>query len=150
MISKKRFKALSAEYEAEQEQLEAEITAQQTEIEGYELDSDKVSQFMELAKKYTDFSVLTVPMINEFIDKIIVHAPDKSSGVRVQEVEIFLNFIGNFELPIPEPTPEELEELKKIQLKRKRNREAVNRYQTKMKEKRRLAEQQAKEQKKNS
>lgn len=148
MISKKRFKALSAEYEAEQEQLEAEITAQQTEIEGYELDSDKVSQFMELAKKYTDFSVLTVPMINEFIDKIIVHAPDKSSGVRVQEVEIFLNFIGNFELPIPEPTPEELEELKKIQLKRKRNREAVNRYQTKMKEKRRLAEQQAKEQKK--
>lgn len=148
MISKKRFKALFAEYEAEQEQLEAEITAQQTEIEGYELDSDKVSQFMELAKKYTDFSVLTVPMINEFIDKIIVHAPDKSSGVRVQEVEIFLNFIGNFELPIPEPTPEELEELKKIQLKRKRNREAVNRYQTKMKEKRRLAEQQAKEQKK--
>ena len=148
MISKKRFKALSAEYEAEQEQLEAEITAQQTEIEGYELDSDKVSQFMELAKKYTDFSVLTVPMINEFIDKIIVHAPDKSSGVRVQEVEIFLNFIGNFELPIPEPTPEELEELKKIQLKRKRNREAVNRYQTKMKEKRRLAAQQAKEQKK--
>ena len=141
-------KALSAEYEAEQEQLEAEITAQQTEIEGYELDSDKVSQFMELAKKYTDFSVLTVPMINEFIDKIIVHAPDKSSGVRVQEVEIFLNFIGNFELPIPEPTPEELEELKKIQLKRKRNREAVNRYQTKMKEKRRLAAQQAKEQKK--
>ena len=148
MIGKKRFKALSAEYEAEQEQLEAEITAQQTEIEGYELDSDKVSQFMELAKKYTDFSVLTVPMINEFIDKIIVHAPDKSSGERVQEVEIFLNFIGNFELPIPEPTPEELEELKKIQLKRKRNREAVNRYQTKMKEKRRLAEQQAKEQKK--
>ena len=148
MIGKKRFKALSAEYEAEQEQLEAEIAAQQTEIEGYELDGDKVSQFMELAKKYTDFSVLTVPMINEFIDKIIVHAPDKSSGVRVQEVEIFLNFIGNFELPIPEPTPEELEELKKIQLKRKRNREAVNRYQTKMKEKRRLAEQQEKEQKK--
>ena len=68
--------------------------------------------------------------------------------MRVQEVEIFLNFIGNFELPIPEPTPEELEELKKIQLKRKRNREAVNRYQTKMKEKRRLAEQQEKEQKK--
>ena len=51
-------------------------------------------------------------------------------------------------MPIPEPTPEELEELKKIQLKRKRNREAVNRYQTKMKEKRRLAEQQEKEQKK--
>ena len=146
MISKKRFESLSAEYEAEQEQLEIDITAQQKEIESYEIDGDKVSQFMELAKKYTDFSILTVPMINEFIDKIVVHAPDKSSGERVQEVEIYLNFIGNFELPVPEPTPEELEEMEKARIKRQKLREATNRYQAKMKAKRKLAEQQAKEQ----
>lgn len=146
MISKKRFESLSAEYEAEQEQLEIDITAQQKEIESYEIDGDKVSQFMELAKKYTDFSILTVPMINEFIDKIVVHAPDKSSGERVQEVEIYLNFIGNFELPVSEPTPEELEEMEKARIKRQKLREATNRYQAKMKAKRKLAEQQAKEQ----
>jgi len=146
MISKKRFESLSAEYEAEQEQLEIEITAQQKEIESYEIDGDKVSQFMELAKKYTDFSILTVPMINEFIDKIVVHAPDKSSGERVQEVEIYLSFIGNFELPVSEPTPEELEEMEKARIKRQKLREATNRYQTKMKAKRKLAEQQTKEQ----
>jgi len=146
IISKKRFESLSAEYEAEQEQLEAEITAQQKEIESYEIDGDKVSQFMELAKKYTDFSVLTVPMINEFIDKIVVYAPDKSSGERVQEVEIYLNFIGNFEMPMPEPTPEELEEMEKARIKREKIREATKRYQAKMKEKRKLAAQQEKEQ----
>ena len=146
MLSKKRFEALSAEYETEQEQLEAEILTQQKEIESYELDSDKVNQFMELAKKYTDFSVLTAPMINEFVDKIMVHAPDKSSGERVQEIEIYLNFIGNFEVPMQEPTPEELEEMEKIRLKRQRNREAANRYQRKVRARRKLAEQQAKEQ----
>ena len=102
---------------------------------------------MELAKKYTDFSVLTVPMINEFVDKIMVHAPDKSSGERVQEIEIYLNFIGNFEVPMQEPTPEELEEMERIRLKKQRNREAVNRYQKKMKEKRKLAKEQEEQQK---
>ena len=147
MLSKKRFEALSAEYEAEQEQLEADILKQQQEIESYELDSDKVNQFMELTKKYTDFSVLTAPMINEFVDKIMVHAPDRSSGERVQEIEIYLNFIGNFEIPTQEPIPEELEEMERIRLKKQRNKEAVKRYQKKMKEKRRLAKEQAEQQK---
>ena len=101
---------------------------------------------MELARKYTDFSVLTAPMINEFVDKILVHAPDSSSGERVQEIEIYLNFIGNFEVPMQEPTPEELEEMERIRLKRQRNREAANRYQRKVRARRKLAEKQAKEQ----
>ena len=47
-------------------------------------------------------------MINEFIEKIIVHAPEKIDGDRVQEVEIYLKFIGRFELPEPDLTPEEI------------------------------------------
>ena len=46
----------------------------------------------------TDFSELTTPMINEFIDKILVHAPYYIDGERMQEVEIYLNFIGKFEV----------------------------------------------------
>ena len=46
-------------------------------------------------------------MINEFVDKILVHAPEKVDGDRVQEVEIYLNFIGYFAAPVPELTPEE-------------------------------------------
>lgn len=55
-------------------------------------------------------------MINEFIDKIIVHAPEKVDGDRVQEVEIYLKFIGQFELPAPKLTEEEIK--RQEQLKR--------------------------------
>ena len=54
-------------------------------------------------------------MINEFVEKILVHAPNKSTGERIQEVDIYLNFIGRIEVPLPEPTPEEIEEMKKKQ-----------------------------------
>ncbi len=67
--------------------------------------------------------MLTTPMIYEFIDKIVVHAPDKSSGERVQEVDIYLKFIGKFDIPMSEPTPEELAEQEKLRRKRERQRE---------------------------
>jgi hypothetical protein len=54
----------------------------------------------------------------EFVDKIIVHAPEKADGDRVQEVEIYLNFIGKFDLPEPELTAEEIK--RQEQLKRHR------------------------------
>ena len=47
-------------------------------------------------------------MINEFVEKIIVHAPEKIDGERTMEIDIYLKFIGRFDVPIPEPTPEEI------------------------------------------
>ena len=60
---------------------------------------------LALTKKYTDFSVLTTPMIYEFVDKILVHAPDRSTGDRTQEVDIYLKFIGKFDVLVPFPLP---------------------------------------------
>jgi len=77
-----------------------------------------VDQFLALAKKYTDFTVLTAPMILEFIDKIIVHAPTKVNGEREQEVDIYLKFIGKFDVPMPEPTAEEIAEQEKQRQRR--------------------------------
>lgn len=63
-------------------------------------------------------------MINEFIDRILVHAPTKDEyGDRCQEIEIYLNFIGRFDVPTPEPTPEELAQLEAERKKRAANRE---------------------------
>ena len=89
----------------------------------YEKDTARVEQFVELAKRYTDFSELTTPMINEFIDKIIVHAPERVDGDRVQEVEIYLNFIGHFELPAPELTDEEFKRQEQLKRHRIKSRE---------------------------
>ncbi len=126
-ISEKRFELLSSEYEQEQEALETAIEQGQVELDAYESDTDRVDQFLALVKKYTDFSVLTTPMIYEFVDKILVHAPDRSAGDRTQEVDIYLKFIGKFDVPLPEPTPEELAKQEKLRKQRAYYRERSKR-----------------------
>lgn len=106
-ISDERFDSLLTEYEAEQKALRSEIAELEKQVAAFEESTANAEQFLALAKKYTDFSELTTPMINEFVDKILVHAPEKVDGDRVQEVEIYLNFIGYFAPPVPELTPEE-------------------------------------------
>ena len=121
-ISEKRFEILSAGYEQEQEELEAAIKHEQGELDSFHADTDRGGKFLELVKKHTDFSVLTTPMLYEFVDKILVHAAKKVDGERVQTVDIYLRFIGKFDIPIPEPTPEELaeqEEKRKLRAKQR-------------------------------
>ena len=126
-LAEKRFTTLSAEYEQEQTELEAVIAENEEKLSAYEADTDRVDQFLALAKKYTDFSVLTNQMILEFVDKIVVHAPTKENGDREQEVEIYLKFIGKFDVPMPEPTPEELAEQEKQRQRREYYRERARR-----------------------
>lgn len=117
-ISEERFDALLKEYEDEQKSLTSSVSEMETQVSSYEEDTARAEQFLLLAKKYTDFSELTTQILNEFIEKIIVHAPEKVDGDRVQEIEIYLKFIGHFELPAPELTAEE--EKRQEQLKRHR------------------------------
>ncbi|MDE7010771.1 MAG: DUF4368 domain-containing protein, partial [Oscillospiraceae bacterium] len=130
--SEKRFELLSGEYEREQEALEESIAKAQAELDAFEADTTRVDQFLALTKKYTDFSVLTTPMIYEFVDKILAHAPDRSTGDRTQEVDIYLKFIGKFDVPLPEPTAEELAEMEKQRKQRAYYRERSCSATTKM------------------
>lgn len=107
-MDEKRFELLSAGYEKEQNELEQALAADQANLDQFNEDTDRADKFLALAKKYTDFSELTPAMLNEFVEKIMVHAPDRSAGERVQEIEIYLKFIGKFDVPLPEPTQEEL------------------------------------------
>ena len=98
------------------------IAAEQNALEAFHNDTDRADQFLALAKKYTDITELTTPMIFEFVDKILVHAPEKINGERTMEIDIYLKFIGKFDIPIPEPTPEELAEMEAQRKKRAANR----------------------------
>ena len=122
-LEEKRFEMLSAEYEKEQDELEQTLASDQANLDQFNEDTDRADKFLALAKKYTDFSELTAPMINEFVEKIVVHAPDRSTGERIQEIEIYLKFIGKFDVPMPEPTPEELAAEEKRRQKRIRDHE---------------------------
>ena len=121
-LSEKRFETLSAGYEQEQAELEVAIAEDEEKLTAYDADTDRAGQFLTLARRYTDFSVLTNQMILEFIDGIVVHAAVKVDGEREQEVEIYLKFIGKFDVPLRPPTLEELAEQE-----RKRKRRAYNR-----------------------
>ena len=76
----------------EQDELEQTLASDQASLDQFNEDTDRADKFLALAKKYTDFSELTAPMINEFVEKIVVHAPDRSTGERIQEIEIYLKF----------------------------------------------------------
>lgn len=134
-LTESRFDLLSAEYEQEQADLKRTLEEDQAALDAFVEDTAKVDQFLALAKKYTDFSELTTPMIHEFIDKIYVHAPDRSTGERVQEVDIHLKFIGKFDVPMPDPTLEELAEEERRRKKRIKDHEKYLRR----KERKRLA-----------
>lgn len=132
-ITDKRFELLSQEYEREQAELEQSIELLQAELDNFNADSVRADKFIEIVKRHTDFSELTPQMINEYIEKIVVHEADKSSGEREQQVDIHLNFIGKFDVPMPEPTPEEIEAEEKARRRREQCREAQRRYSEKKK-----------------
>ena len=106
-IPENHFEDLLKSYDTEQNNLDTEIEKLQAEINDFNTDSQKADCFIELVKKYTEFTEFTPLLLNEFIEKVIVHEGDKSTGKRIQQVDIHLNFIGNFELPLSEMPQEE-------------------------------------------
>lgn len=134
-LSDKRFEMLSADYEAEQTELENFLVSANEKLMTAKSEAESADKFIALVHKYTDFSELTTPMINEFVDKIVVHEADKSTGERIQEIEIYLKYVGKLDVPLPELTTEELAEEE-----RKRRKRAWNRtYNRRKVEKERIA-----------
>lgn len=102
-----RFEVLSAAYEKEQHELKAILARDEAALSNYNTDSTNIERFMALAQKYRDVDELTAPVINSFIDKVIVHAPQKVNGQRCIQVEIIFHFIGNFTVPQLQSLPTE-------------------------------------------
>lgn len=98
-LPENHFSDLLEGYDAEQKKLEQEIAVLQATIDAYDIDSLRADKFLRLAKRHTDFTVLSPVLLNEFVEKVLVHEATKVNGTRTQEVEIYLNFIGNFNVP---------------------------------------------------
>lgn len=112
IITADRFKVLAETYEAEQEQLHAQVQSYEELQATQERTECDIESFYRLVDKYTDFDELTPVMLNEFVEKILVHRAEKIDGRRTQKVEVYLNFVGMIDFPAPEKTPEELEKEK--------------------------------------
>ena len=105
-ISHERFLKLSADYEAEQKELTEQVKIWREAVETFEQDQADFASFAAIVRKYVGIRELTPTIVNEFVKKIIVHAPDKSSGHRRQKIELVWNFIGEVNLPGDDQTVE--------------------------------------------
>nr|WP_298543841.1 DUF4368 domain-containing protein [uncultured Lachnoclostridium sp.] len=106
-IPENHFTELLTGYDAEQKDLDTEIEKLQAEIDRYNTDSVRADRFLELVKRHTEFSELTPTLLNEFVEKVLVHEAVKIEGKRTMQVDIYLNFIGKFDLPEQEAEQEE-------------------------------------------
>lgn len=98
-LSKERYQKMSQSYEEEQERLKLEIAVTEEWVDQQMELEDNLDTFLALTEKYVDVRELTPAIVNEFIKKILVYAPDKSSGKRQQRVRIFFNFLDEVEIP---------------------------------------------------
>ena len=116
-LSDARYRALDAQYAKEQDALEIEIAELEKAVTGYEQSQKSAEKFIALIDKYENFDTLTNTMLNEFVEKILVHErARKGSQDTTQEIEIYFNFLGRYIPPSLQPvplTPEEQEELQK-------------------------------------
>ena len=117
-IPNNRYEILNNQYETEQLTLSKEIKDLELVISRYEKETDRVRKFISLISRYENFDELTNSMINEFVEKIIIHERDrKGSQTSKQKIEIYFNFIGNYEPPKEELSEEEKSKLEEEERK---------------------------------
>ena len=144
-LPERQFNRLMTEYDTEQSSLKQRISELETATERISTKAVQIDKFVRLVKKYRDFEELTTPMLNDFIEKVVIHeAEGGRTKDRTQQVDIYFNFIGNFVLPLSEDEYKAILE-KGRQNNRKRSekmrelRMSDPEYRAKMEEKERLA-----------
>ncbi len=131
-IPEERFDALSAEYESEQTQLEKAVLDEQRQLDEIQSGEDKIERFMALVERYRDCTEYSDEVLRQFVEKVIVHETVKDEdGERSREIEVYLNFIGKFDVPVQpvELSPEEQKRQEALKKRRihQRNKRAQER-----------------------
>lgn len=126
-IPNSRYEILNNQYETEQITLSKEIKDLEQQVSRYEKETDRAKKFISLISRYENFDELTTTMINEFVEKIVVHERDrKGSQTSKQKIEIYFNFIGNYELPQAELSDEEKQKLEEEERKIKKRKDKLH------------------------
>ena len=99
-ISNDRFRNLSFNYDKEQQELKIKIEQLSKDIENTEKKDTDITQFISNVKKYTEITELTPEILNELIEKILVHQTEKIDGKKVQEIDIHYRGVGIISFPV--------------------------------------------------
>ena len=99
-ITDERFRNLSFNYDKEQQELKIKIEQLLKEIESTEKKDTDITQFISNVKKYTEIAKLTPEILNELIEKIVIHQKEKVNGKKVQEIDIYYRGVGIISFPV--------------------------------------------------
>ena len=99
-ISDDRFRNLSFNYDKEQQELKIKIEQLSKDIESTEKKDTDITQFISNVKKYTEIDHLTAEILNELIEKIVIHQQEKVNGKKVQEIDIYYRGVGIISFPV--------------------------------------------------
>ncbi len=99
-ITDERFRNLSFNYDKEQKELKTKIEQLSEEINNTEKKTTDLTQFISNVKKYTEITELTPEILNELIEKILVHQTEKINGKKVQEIDIYYRGVGIISFPV--------------------------------------------------
>ena len=99
-ITDDRFRNLSFNYDKEQQELKLKIEQLSKDIENTEKKDADITQFISNVKKYTEITELTPEILNELIEKILVHQTENINGKKVQEIDIYYRGVGIISFPV--------------------------------------------------
>ena len=97
-IPEQRYESLSRAYEQEQQRLQTQMQRNKAVLRTHQTTADGIQKFLALARQYRNITELTTPVLNAFIEKVIVHAPYKENGKRKMTLDVYFRFIGNFKI----------------------------------------------------
>lgn len=90
---------ITKRYDDEQIALKKKISAMQAEIDAENKSKTSAATFLRTVKKYTEIEELTPTILNELVEKIVVHQADVTGKGRTQQLDIYYNFIGILDTP---------------------------------------------------
>lgn len=97
-ITEYNFTMLSEKYQEEQQTLTEQIVQLQAAQAADRETTENAAKWLEVIKRYADPAELTAEMLNELIEKIVIHEAVKGNGVqRTQKIEIYYRFVGKIE-----------------------------------------------------
>ncbi len=105
-LSDERFMMISKRYDDEQISLKKKISAMQAEIDAKKRHKNSAANFLRIVRKYTEIEELTPTIVNELIEKIVVHQSQGTGKNKTQQLEIYYNFVGVLDMPQMQALPQ--------------------------------------------
>ena len=93
-ITAEMFTKLSAKYIAEQKEQSSVFQQSRKELSDLEAKKTDVGKIVAIVKKYSHITELSPQILNELVDKVVVHQAEKVDGKRRQDIEVYFNGVG--------------------------------------------------------